>query len=409
MEESTVIDEQKYSFRWLVLVLLFLNIFVVFLSVNCIPPLFKEIGEEIPLTKSQMGMAMGVLTLASLFFALIGGGMSDKVGSRWAMGFAILIISIGGVLRATAGSAYSLSIWMFLMGVGVAIFGPNMPKALGMWFPHKELALANGICIFGMGLAGAVGMGTAAGILSPVLGGWRNVLVALGILTFITGLLWMVLFRDRVINVNPEKKKQSMMDNFKSVFKVKSVWWLSAFYGLNMVGLMSIITLLPHSLSERGMSNAKAGGFVAIMMGMTCLSNILGGLLSDWAGKRKPFIFLPSIIMGACIFSYTTFLGIPLIITLIIGGVAIGTIAPIFMTIPVEIKEIGPALAATAMGLVFMIGNTCGFIGPIVSGKLMDLSGAQWPGFLFMGITLIMSAFCILPVKETGQKKKEEA
>jgi cyanate permease len=251
-------------------------------------------------------------------------------------------------------------------------------------------------------------MGTAAGILSPVLGGWRNVMVALGVFTFIAGLMWIVLFRDRIITGTSEKKEQGVIDNFKKVFRVKYVWWLSAFYGLNMVTLMSVVALLPHSLSERGMSNAKAGGFVAIMMGMTCVFNILGGLLSDWVGKRKPFILISSIVFGICIFTFSISTGLPLIIALIIGGVALGTIGPVFMTIPVEIKEIGPSLAGTAMGLIFMIGNTLGFIGPVVSGKLMDLTGAQWPGFLFMGVSSIIGAFLILPVRETGQKRKKE-
>ena len=107
-------------------------------------------------------------------------------------------------------------------------------------------------------------------------------------------------------------------------------------------------------------------------------------------------------------FTFSLSTGLPLIITLIIGGVALGTIGPVFMTIPVEIKEIGPSLAGTAMGLIFMIGNTLGFIGPVVSGKLMDLTGAQWPGFLFMGVSSIIGAFLILPVRETGQEKKKE-
>ena len=67
-------------------------------------------------------------------------------------------------------------------------------------------------------------------------------------------------------------------------------------------------------------------------------------------------------------------------------------------------KQIGPALSATAMGLIFMIGNTGGFLGPIVAGKLMDLTTAHWPGFLFMGLAGIIAAFCIFPVRETGPK-----
>jgi cyanate permease len=68
-------------------------------------------------------MVMGVITLPPLFFALIGGGISDKIGSRWALGAALLIISLSGSLRATVESFYGLTACMFFLGVGVAILG----------------------------------------------------------------------------------------------------------------------------------------------------------------------------------------------------------------------------------------------------------------------------------------------
>jgi cyanate permease len=401
-------EEHKSNFRWLVLGLLFLNIFFVFLATACMPPLFKEIGEDFPLTRAQMGLIMGVLTLPSLFFSPIGGGITDRIGSRWAFGTTVLIIAIGGAFRGTVGNAYGLTVCMLLMGVGTATLAPNISKSLGMWFPSNEFAMANGICLVAMPLASTVGMGTAAGILSPALGGWRNVMIIVGILTLITSLLWFVLFRDRELLGTAEKKKQSFVGNFKKVFKVKDVWWLSIFYGFRFIGSSSLMALLPHSLSERGMSGATAGAFVAIMMGANSIFKVLGGTASDKTGRRKPFLFIASIILGVCVFAFATFKGVPLIIALIIGGAAMGCVSPIFMATVVEIKEIGPALAGTTLGLVFMIGNVFGFIGPVVSGKLMDITGAQWPGFVFMGLAYLVASFCILPVRETGQRKKSK-
>ena len=48
MNGQTGVDDQKSPFRWAVLSILFLNVFIVFLGVQCIPPLFKEIGAESP-------------------------------------------------------------------------------------------------------------------------------------------------------------------------------------------------------------------------------------------------------------------------------------------------------------------------------------------------------------------------
>ena len=133
-------EKQQSGFRWLVLGLLFLNIFFAVVCMQCIPALFTEIVEQIPLTKVQMGTVMGVLTFASLFFAPIGGAVSDKIGSRWALGASVLTIALAGALRAYVGSANGLILCMFFIGAGMAVLGPNMPRALGMWFSRKELS-----------------------------------------------------------------------------------------------------------------------------------------------------------------------------------------------------------------------------------------------------------------------------
>lgn len=403
--KKNFMEKEKYSFRWLVISLLFLNIFFATVAMNCIPPLFGEITEEIPLTKAEMGSVMGVLTLASLVLAPLGGGFGDRFGPRWVLGASVLVVAVAGALRAYVGSASGLIVCMIFIGAGMAMVGPNLPKALGVWFSQKELAFANGLCISGMGTGGAIAMGTAASVMSPAFGGWRNTMLVIGAGVVIMGLLWIFLYKDPQEGGAAKKKEQNLVANFKKALKVRDLWLLSIFYGLNMVGLMAVITFLPVSLEERGIE--RAGELVSLMMGTTVVFNILGGILSDRLGKRKPFLIVSALTLGFCILTFATFTGIPLIIALVIAGAALGTIAPVLLTVPVELKEIGPGLAATAVGLIFMIGNTGGFIGPVVSGKLMDITGSHLSGFIFMASALIVAAGFIVPLKETGRKTNQ--
>jgi cyanate permease len=385
------------------------NTFLVFLAIQCIPPLFKEIGDEIPLTKAQMGFIMGIITIPSIVFSPVGGAITDRIGSRWAFGVSVLIVAIAGGMRATVSGYYGLVVFMFLLGIGLSALGPNLPKALGMWFPPKEFAMANGICMVSMPLALTLGMGASAGVLSPALGGWRNVMVTIGIITAVTSILWMALFREGEVPGHADKKP-SIINNFKSVFKIKEVWWATGFYAIGTLGIMSLFAHLPASLAERGMTRAMAGVFVAILTASNAVFKIVGGTLSDRMGKRKPFLFFSNLVLGLCtVFGFSFLTGVPLIVALIIGGAAMGSIAPIFTVTLVEIKEIGPALAGTTIGVIFMIGNVFAFAGPVLSGKIMDVANAQWPGFLFIGLSFIIASFFILPVRETGQKQKKVA
>jgi cyanate permease len=395
-------EEQKYSFRWIVLALLFLSLFAAALSMQCIPPLFSEIIDEIPLTKTQMGTVMGVITLASLVFAPIGGALCDKLGSRWAFGIAAIIVAASGAFRYFAGSATDLIACMFFLGAGMAMYGPNMPKALGTWFSKKDLAMANGISIAGMGIGGALAMATSGSLLSPSFGGWRGTVVVLGGLVMAVAILWMIIYKDRPDADGSTKKKQNVKENFKKVLKVRDVWLISIFYGLTMVSLLAIITLLPLTLEERGIENS--GELVGIMMGSTVVFNILGGIISDKVGKRKLFLLISAVAFGICVPGFATFTGTPLLIVLVIAGAAMGTIAPVMMSIPVEMDQIGTALAGTAVGVIFMIGNTGGFFGPVIAGKLMDMTGTPMSGFIFMAAAIFASALVIIPLKETGRK-----
>ena len=52
-----------------------------------------------------------------------------------------------------------------------------------------------------------------------------------------------------------------------------------------------------------------------------------------------------------------------------------------------------------------MVGNTGGSIGPILGGKLINAYGYP-TGFFVMAVALILAAFCIIPLRETGRKKR---
>ena len=396
-------EAEKSPFRWVVLALLLANILIATLAMNSIPPLFKEIGEQIPLTKAQMGTIMGALMLASLVVAPVGGAVSDRIGSRLGLGIAALIIAAAGMLRATAGSATGLMVHMFLIGAGLAIFGPNMPKALGMWFPKKELGLANGLCIAAMGIGGAIAMATAASFMSPAFGGWRGTMVYVGAVNLVAAVLWLIFFRDRSA-AGGGGETGSMAKNFTKVLGVRDIWLLSIFYGLFTAAIMTVVSLLPISLAERGI--ARSGEMVGVMMATSVIFNIAGGFFSDLTGRRKPFLIIGTVVLGLSVLLATQATGPVLVVALACAGAAMGTVGPVMMVIPIEIEEIGPKLTATAMGVILMIGNAGGSAGPVIGGKIMDYTGSNLSGFLLMAALLIIAAGFIFPMRETGGKKK---
>jgi MFS family permease len=390
------------GYRWIVLAILTISSFLVGISIYTLPPLYIEIKQDFELTNTAMGAIMSAITMASIFLALIGGIISDKVGSKWSYGLAVILVGLIGMLRGTAGNATALILYMAVIGVGVAVMMPNFPKSLGSWFEPSELGLANGIAISAYGLAAAVGMGLSS-ILSPALGGWRNTLFLLSFVVILAGIGWLLIFRDRRTSSGQEAGIHALMKSVKQVIRVRDVWILSAYSASLSFSLLAALSLLSLSLSERG--NENAGALVSIFMIMSLVFNILGGFFSDRLGRRKPFLIAGPFILGVCLILTGIAKGPALITALVFGGIGAGATTPIAMLIPVELEEIGPPLAATAYGIIMSMGSVGGVLGPIICGWIMDSSDAHWPGFLTIGTITVLAGLWICSIRETGQSR----
>lgn len=395
-------EHPKNAYRW---VIVFLWFFVYFFSASalfCMPPLFSEIGNDIPLTKAQMGIIFGMNPLASLFLGFIAGSFSDRFGSRWVVGIALLLTALSGALRAVSVSAFELMVYSFIMGVGTAFLAPNSPKVLGMWFPREELGKANGIVMAAIPLAGAFSTATSASFMSPVFGGWKGVVIAFACMCMVMTIIWMLLYREGDAQGAVEKRKQAILSNFGNVLKVRDIWLVAFFFGLYLAATGTVTALLPVILEERGVS--RPGEIVSIWMWVGIVSTALGGVASDKLGRRKPFLIGAAIVMAIGLPLLSGVQGMALIATLVLLGIAAGTLAPLKTVLAVEIKGIGPSLAATAFGFMMMVGFALSFLGPSVSGKLMDMTESSFSAFLLMAVCMLVAAGIAVALKETGKR-----
>ncbi len=390
-------ENQKSMYPYVVLVILFLNIFFVMMSALSAPPLFSEIAKDMPLSKTEMGTIMGATTLAGIFMSPIWGGLADKIGCRWVMGLGGILAGIAGGLRYFAGSPVELMIYMFFLGAGGTSFMIIMAKVLSSWFPPQKVATMNAICFAGVTIGTAVAMGTAAKIMAPFFNGWRGTFLFLAVCSFIMGVLWLILYRDPQVQKGATGEKENMASNFKTVLKIRDIRLLAMSNGFLNICLMAVMALLPVTLQERGIANA--GPLISIMMITSLITKLIVSVVSDKLGKRKLFLVLGGIVSGLCLPGYLVLTGISLIILLLFYGAVIGPSAPIIMTATVEVEEIGKTLSGTALGVVSMIATLGGFIGPVITGILMDATGSAWGGFIFLAVSSIVAGLIMLPAR----------
>ncbi len=177
----TIEKEQGQSaYRWYVLGLAALtNCITVAVPSMALPVLFAEISADLHLDLVQVGLVWGITALPGIFTSLVGGMVGDRFGPKRVLVVCCLLAGLSGALRGLSADFISLSAAMLLFGLFAPMITTNSVKTCGMWFSPRQLGLANGVLSMGMALGFLLGSLLSATVLSPVLGGWRNVIFCL--------------------------------------------------------------------------------------------------------------------------------------------------------------------------------------------------------------------------------------
>ncbi len=396
----------KPNSRWYVLILAALTCtFTVAMQQICMTVLFKEISEELGLSLVEIGVIWGIPALSGLLVVFVGGLLSDRYGARRVIGIACLLAGLAGALRGIAGDFTSLLLFTFLMGLAIWVIPASVFKTNAAWFSGRPLVIANGAVATGMGLGFTVGSLISATILSPLLGGWQNVLFLYGGISIIASFLWLFTVREfagpgSAVSVSGVPLRQSI----SRVFPIKSLW----FIGLTLLGysacIQGVIGYLPTYLRDIGWTAASADGTVATFNALSTLGAIPLALLSNRFGLRKAVLF-PVLVV--------TILGIALLpvvhnamvfVIMILVGVARDGFMAVCLTMSTETKGIGVVYAATAMGLAQTVLNVGSLISPPLGNSLAGINPG-FPFFLWAAFGLLgLVAFIF--VKETGWRRK---
>jgi nitrate/nitrite transporter NarK len=398
-------DNKVVGYSWTVFtVVLLAQSTALGLAMTCIPPFLTTIAKEMNLTSTQVGTAWGMIGLGALLFSVLGGLISDRFGVRWTGFIGLLLLATGGTLRGLAQNYPEFIAAMFLFGAAMGLTRPNFPRALSQWFPRNRLGMVNGFSAGGSALGAALSMAFSVGTVGPIVGGWRNITIILGGLTALLAIAWGVLVKERP-GERSAPKFSGVIQGFGLVLRSRTIWMLS----------IAAFLLFGHSYAwsshfpgffevKYGMTSAMAGQIVSITLFSGVFAGIFGPTLSDRIGSRKPAILLACVAGGLCNLLQGSFLGPVLTIILLIMPFGVGTIAPLLLTIPFELKELRPSVAGSAIGMILTFQNLGIFVYPILSGKLIDIFTPNYYPYFGAQMTAFALTFLLVwrLVPETG-------
>ena len=389
-------DKIHPHYKWYLLALVMLtNMFISAIPGMAMSVLSKEISLDLNLSLAQVGVVWGIYSLPAILTSLLAGAIGDRLGPKRVLVVGCLIMGLLGAARGLAQNFAAMTAIIILMGVFSPFINTNGIKTCGMWFPPRQLGVANGGISLGMALGFLVGSMLSATVLSPLLGGWRNVLILYGFVGAFFAIPWF--FSHAAPHDHPSAgatRHISIPQALRRVARIKNIWLL----GLTLFGvggcIQGLLGYLPLYLRNIGWQPLYADGAISAFHAISLVFTLPIALYSDRLGKRKRLLFIAAVLiaLGTGLLSVAS--GLWIWAGVLLAGFVRDGFMAIFTTMIIETEGVGPSYAGTAWGLSMAISGIGNVVAPPLGNSLAHFGPsvpfAFWAGLAVFGIICLL-------------------
>jgi len=382
---------------------------VTYLDRACIGVMAPKISAEFGLDEGQMSWVFFSFIFAYALFEIPTARWADTRGAKSVLTRIVTWWSLFTVITAGAFNYVSLIAARFLFGMGEAGAWPCVARVMSRWIPLRARGTAKGIFF-----AGAYSSATLTALLvTPLLEhfSWRSILVVFGCVGMVWVFAWQRWFRDEPADhpgTNEAERALILSDRppdaphptgwpfWKRLLRQRNVLLLCIVYMPNCATFYFCITWLPtYLMKQHGFEKGELGLLSALPLGLSVITQFLGGYISDIvtkrsgirAGRRLPGVLGYSL---AAVFIICAAVSTAPVAAAVLIGLAAGscmlTTAPAWSTC----IDIGREHSATVGATM----NTSGQIAAMASAPIVGYS-VKWFGDWNMPFWLLGGLFVI--------------
>ncbi|MCL6636690.1 MAG: MFS transporter [Alicyclobacillus sp.] len=389
--------------------------------------------QDLAMNATLAGFASGIFSIGALCLQVQAGQLAQKARAKWFLAGAIVVWSLCSGLTGWVHHPWQLMVLRFVLGVAEGSLSPAVVTLLAFWFPDQNGERNRAISFYFTSVS-------AAALLTGPLGGmliaafnWRIMFLIMGIISFLTALLWIAIVVDRpeqarwlsseekeyvVAAVQAEQEAvrtsstltvsgQKLGPVLAALVKSKPLWALCIIGFCVNVGQFGFSLWMPTAIKNLTHAGMAAVGWISAL---PSLAAIAGLWVWSWIARRVQQRRLTT---GVPLLCFALALGL----ATAAGGQAVLAIAlmcligfflqahmPSFYSIPslVFVKELDGA-ARGMIGVAMGLGS---FVGPYLTGFLLSLTGSQTMGMWVMAIILTIgfAVSFVLPKQLLGVK-----
>ncbi|MDR3575547.1 MAG: MFS transporter [Anaerolineaceae bacterium] len=381
------------SYAWVILFVALLAGVAAPLNQFKVPPLMPVLMQRFQLDLGTAGLLMTIFAITGFILALPAGVILQRLGSKTAGLIALGFLVVGSALGALSTSAELLLATRLIEGAGMGLIAVVAPALIAVWFPPEKRGGPMGIWATWVPLGSLIIFNVAPAVEKSA--GWQAVWwigAAFALFAFIV--YWLLVRIPPAVGTGQHSAAQSAGTNpAPSLLKAlanRNIWLLGlsfACFNLVMVGVVS--TFFPTFLTaERGYNLGSASFITSLPSLVVVVSSPLAGWISDRAGRRKPFMIIPSIIVALFMLFIFSVNGWLIPASMVLLGILAGFIpTATFSAVP---DVMGPAqLAGIGMGVIAVGQNFGQLLGPVFFGKLVESIGWVSAGYWVIPVALI--------------------
>ena len=382
---------------------LFVTLFLLWGSCyNTFGVFFTPLLKEFHGTHASISLCATAIVLFTGAAAPLAGWLIKLVDVRivMALGATLAGISLIGISSATAFS--HLLGWYVLLGMGLG--GSTMVPAslvITNWFKERRGTVL-GVATAGMELGGVVMTLLSAHLITT--SGWRTAYVVLAVPIFVIALPLIVI----VVRTRPETKAPEGIDapippedglEVREAFRKRSFWLLGLAqfcFGIGAAG--ALVHMVPLML-KAGYTAATAALALSSVHALITVGKPTMGVLGDYIGARKALSLALAVCALGILLMGDASQGPILVLGILLYGFMLAT--PVAL-IPVILLDVtGPRSLGPLFGLLFFTQTVGAAIGPVIVGRMFDVSGGYMAGYALSAAIFFGAAISVLGCVET--------
>lgn len=375
--------------RWFICFLLFLATTVNYLDRQILSLLKPILDNELHWSNAEFGEVNAAFQASYAVGLLLFGGFVDRYGTKIGYAVSIAAWSVAAVAHAFAGSVGGFLRARVALGLGEGGNFPSAIKAVALWFPKKERALATALFNSGANV-GAIVAPAVVPLIALNLG-WHAAFVAAGLVGFLWLGLWLAVYEvPEKSKLTPEEAALIRSDvdanasqaqpkiPWLSILRYRQAWsFIVGKFLTDPVWWFFLIWLPDYFKKTRGLDIKSSWVHLVSIYAIVTVLSIIGGWFAGYLTRRG---FTVSRARKTAMFTFAC-LVLPILAVTQVGdwgavlliGLAGAAHQAWSANLFTTVSDMFPNNAvASVVGIGGMAGSVGGILFPIVAGKVLD-------------------------------------